>query len=243
MSMPSPGSSMSLRSSLYKMAWDTRCRNIDVRRVLARFPNAKILDAGCGEYGLAAFMSRANITGVDILPAEEVDPRLNYTHGSILGLPFDDGSFDVAVSVDVLEHLTEEVRQTAVKELVRVAQAAVVIAFPSGVAARAVDEEFERRLTTAGQPLPAWLAEHLANPYPETADIVAAIDGSGRNADISIVHSESLSVAKLLRAWAVRTRYGYITANMLAGIFLPLMPRAGAENSYRSIVVAEFAND
>lgn len=230
-----------LRNFVFKYGWDTRCRNIDVRRALARFGDATILDAGCGENGLSAFMPRADITGVDILPAEDVDPLLKYTHGNILDLPFDDRSFDVAVSVDVLEHLPDDARPTAVKELVRVAKKAVVIAFPSGNAARSVDEEFGRQLTLAGQPLPEWLAEHLANSYPETADIVAAIEGSDRNADISIATSESLSVAKFLRSWAARSKYGYITANMLAGIFLPLMPKATAGSSYRSIVIAEFA--
>ena len=230
-----------LRNFIFKYGWDTRCRNVDVRRQITRFGRATILDAGCGECGLTAFVPSADITGVDILPAEEVDPHLKYKQGSILDLPFDDRSFDVAVSVDVLEHLPHEVRQTAVTELVRVAKKAIVIAFPSGVEARDVDEDFERQLTASGQPLPDWLAEHLANPYPETAEIVAAIEGSNRNADVSIANSESLSVAKFLRSWATRSKYGYITANILAGIFLPLMPKASAGNSYRSIVVAEFA--
>ena len=232
-----------LRKAVFKYGWDTRCRNVDVRRVLTRFGKATILDAGCGESGLSAFMPSADITGVDILPAEDVDPRLRYTHGSILDIPFADRAFDVAVSVDVLEHLPDDVRGTAVNELVRVAKNAVVIAFPSGDAARAVDEDFEQQLKVADQQLPDWLAEHLANPYPETADVVAAIEGTGRKAAITIVHSESLSVAKFLRSWAARSKYGYIAANMLAGIFLPLTPRAVAGSSYRSIILAEFAND
>lgn len=235
---------MSLRKSLYKMAWDTRCRNVDVRRVLARFPNEKILDAGCGEHGLAAFMPSANIAGVDILPAEDVDPRVNYTHGSILELPFEDDSFDVAVSVDVLEHLPEGVRGEAIMELVRVARRAVVIAFPAGAAARAMDEDFEQELASSGQPLPDWLAEHLENPYPETANVVAAIELSGRKVATSVVYSENLAVAKFLRRWAVRSKYVYLMANVLAGILSPMMPRpASPDNAYRSIIVAEFTND
>lgn len=235
---------MSLRSTLYKWAWDTRCRNVDVRGVLALFPNAKILDAGCGEHGLAAFMPSADISGVDILPTEDVDPRVNYTHGSILALPFEDDSIDVAVSVDVLEHLPARVRGEAIMELLRVAQKAVVIAFPTGAAARAMDEAFERKLTASGRPLPEWLAEHLENPYPETADVVAAIEGSGRKATTSVVYSENLAVAKFLRRWAVRSKYVYLMANLLAGIFSPIMPRpASSRDAYRSIIVAEFIND
>jgi SAM-dependent methyltransferase len=234
---------MSLHSSFYKMAWDTRCRNVDVRRVLGQFPNATILDAGCGEYGLAAFMPSAKITGVDILAVEDVDPRLDYAHGSILDLPFEDSAFDVAVSVDVFEHLAEEVRGAAVSELVRVARKAVVIAFPAGTAARVMDEDFKQKLDGSGQPLPDWLAEHLQRPYPKTDDVVAAIEASGRKVAASIDYSENLAVAKFLRWSAVRSKYLYLTANMIAGILLPVMPWASRNDAYRSIIVAEFVND
>jgi SAM-dependent methyltransferase len=235
-----------LRQTVYKLAWDTRCRNIDVRRVLARFGDVSILDAGCGEYGLAAFMPGANITGADILPPESVDERLNYRQGSIIELPFDDRSFDIVVSVDVLEHLPEDLRERAVCEIVRTARRAVVIAFPSGDAARKMDERFRRDLIAAGQPLPDWLNEHLAQPYPVTDNIIAAIEQaalkSGRDTAISTSFSEHLSVAGSLRAWAARSKYGYIAANLLAGILAPLMPRPAAETSYRSIVLAEFSD-
>ena len=145
-----------LRNMLYKLAWDTRCRNVDVRSMLSRHREASILDAGCGEYGLAAFMPRSNITGVDVLPPERVDPRLNYKYGSITELPFENAAFDIAVSIDVLEHLPEDVRAAAVGELVRVARKAIIIAFPSGPAAREMDETFAHELKASSQPLPAW---------------------------------------------------------------------------------------
>jgi SAM-dependent methyltransferase len=235
-----------LRKLFFKFAWDTRCRNIDVRRVLARFPGALILDAGCGEYGLAAFMPRADITSVDILPAESVDARLKYQHGSILGLSFEKGSFDVAVSVDVLEHLPENLRTKAVDELVRVARRAVVIACPAGRAAREMDERFAGKLTAAGDPLPDWLKEHLQQAYPETDAIIEAIESAavktGRKTAISVSFSEPLSVAQFLRTWSLSSKYGYLAANLLAGIFQPLMPRAAVEEAYRSIILAEFSD-
>lgn len=225
------------------MAWDTRCRNVDVRHALRRFSNAKILDAGCGEYGLAAFMPSADITGVDILPAENVDQRLKYKQGSILELPFEDRSFDVAVSIDVLEHLPGDVRGKAVSELLRVARKAVIVAFPDGADARAIDEDFGRELSASGQPFPDWLAEHLAHRYPETAHVVNLIEESGRRAKVSIVHSENLAVTRSLRWSAARSKYVYMAANTLAGVLLAVMPKATAGSAYRAIVVAEFLND
>jgi SAM-dependent methyltransferase len=236
---------MPLRNLLYKLAWDTRCRNVDVRGLLRQFPGASILDAGCGEYGLAAFMPRSNITGADILPVESVDPQLHYKYGSITNLPFENGAFDVAVSVDVLEHLPQGMRAAAVNELVRVARKAVVIAFPSGRAARRMDEMFASKLSASGQPMPDWLEEHLAQPYPDTENIIAAVEKAaakdGRNTAISVSYSEHLSVARFLRSWASRSKYCYVAANLLSGMLSPLMPNASAESSYRLIVVAELA--
>jgi SAM-dependent methyltransferase len=235
-----------MRKTLFKLAWDTRCRNVDMRRVLARFDRPTILDAGCGEFGLAAFMPAAAITGVDILAPASIGPGLNYRQGSIIDLPFDDRSFDIAVAIDVFEHLPTELRAAAVAELVRVARTAIVIAFPAGRPARMMDEQFAERLRTSGEPLPDWLDEHLTQPYPEPDavidDIAQAALKTGRSAAVSTTYSERLSVAKFLRVWALRSKYGYVAANLLLGMLSPLIPQPKAGGAYRSIILAEFAD-
>ena len=235
-----------IRDLIYKFGWDTRCRNVDVARVLKSMigTDTTILDAGCGNHGLAAFMPTANITGVDILPASEVDPSLKYIHASILDLPFDDGSFDIAVSVDVLEHLPVDLRESAVQQMVRVARKAIVITFPGGDYARKIDDAFADELQHRNMPLPEWLEEHLRDSYPESHDIASAIEAEssrlGRTVRIKTLHSEHSSAAKALRWAAARSKYIYIATNVAAGVALPIMPRATADNAYRSIVVAEF---
>lgn len=235
-----------MREFLYKFAWDTRCRNVDVARILRELTahDARILDAGCGEYGLAAFMPAANITGADILPTGSVDPRLNYVHGSIVDLPFENGSFDAAVSVDVLEHLPENLRSYAIRQLVRVTRKAIVITFPDGERARTIDADFERELRSRQMPRPDWLVEHLAHRYPETVETTAEIDvaarDTGRAVRIRVDYSEHASVSRFLRWAAARSKYIYVPANLLSGAFLPAMPKPSAKNAYRAIVVAEF---
>lgn len=235
-----------MREFLYKFAWDTRCRNIDVAGVLQPLvkEGTTILDAGCGEYGLAAFMPGANITGVDILPKDAVDPRLNYIHGSIIDLPFEAGAFDLSVSVDVLEHLPEELRPPAVEQLVKVTRRAIIITFPDGERARRIDVDFERELKKHNMPLPDWLEEHLAQRYPEageiTADIEAAAKEAGRVVRTKIMYSEHSGVSRFLRWTAARSKYIYVPANLVSGALLPIAPNASANNAYRAIVVAEF---
>lgn len=231
---------------IYKFGWDTRCRNIDVASVLRPSIGTEttILDAGCGNHGLAAFMPTASITGVDVLPASDVDSSLKYIHGSILDLPFDDGSFDIAVSVDVLEHLPADLRASAVQQMIRVARRAIVITFPAGEYARKIDAAFAAELDRRKQPLPEWLEEHLRDRYPESHEITKAIEEESsrrsRRVTVKTLHSEHSSAAKALRWAAARSKYIYIAANVAAGVALPIMPRATADNAYRSIVVAEF---
>lgn len=234
----------SLKKRFYSLAWDTRCRNVDVARVIAPFvsPSKTLLDAGCGEYGVVAFVDAKRVIGVDIPAAGRGTG--DFVHGSILDLPFDDAAFDVAVSVDVLEHLPAELRDRAVAELVRCAGEAVVLAFPAGSKAREMDEAFEGRLKAAGDQIPDWLEEHLANPYPDADRIREVVnteaERAGRRVTVKTHFSESLKVAGALRSAATTSKYLYLAGNLAAGFLLPVMPRPTGGDAYRTIIVAEF---
>jgi len=88
-----------------------------VRGYLSALPPAtRVLDAGCGEGVLVdEFRSRLAITGVDANYASET-----VTKGSLDRLPFATASFDRALCLDVLEHLTFPEQLPALVELFRV---------------------------------------------------------------------------------------------------------------------------
>lgn len=88
-----------------------------VRRYLDALPqNARVLDAGCGEGVLVdEYADRIDIVGVD---ANYASDRVR--EGSVTALPFPDASFDRALCLDVLEHLTYEEQPRALAELHRV---------------------------------------------------------------------------------------------------------------------------
>lgn len=240
---------VSFRKSLYKMAWDTRCRNVDVARILRPIIDSgtTIIDAGCGEYGLSAFIDARSVVGVDILPTDAKTEGFEFVHGSILALPFVNRSFSIAASVDVLEHLPAEIRSAAIKQLVDAAKETIIITFPCGRAARTIDEDFRRNLEDSNLPIPDWLTEHLENPYPEADAVAGEIESkaneTGRKVRTRIFYSESLSVAKWLRWAATRSKYIYLAGNLAAGFLLPLMPKPDKNNAYRAIILAEFDND
>lgn len=88
-----------------------------VRRYLASLPpTTRVLDAGCGEGVIVDEFH-------DRLAIEGLDPNYSSARvrqGSLAALPYDAGTFDRALCLDVLEHLTFEEQRRALAELHRV---------------------------------------------------------------------------------------------------------------------------
>jgi SAM-dependent methyltransferase len=79
-------------------------------------PRTRVLDAGCGEGVLVdEYASRLAIEGLD---ANYSSTRVR--SGSLTALPYPDESFDRALCLDVLEHLTFDDQREAVRQLHRV---------------------------------------------------------------------------------------------------------------------------
>jgi SAM-dependent methyltransferase len=96
----------------------------EVIRSLGLPPGARILDAGCGSgRNMVELAPYGNVTGVDVSPAS-VDVAKARDVGEAMvaslsePLPFPDASFDLAVSLDVLEHIDDD--RSVLRELRRV---------------------------------------------------------------------------------------------------------------------------
>jgi len=95
----------------------------------------RALEVGCGEGVIAEKLHRRweQVVGLDLpdagLRAEwRRRPGPGYLHASALELPFEDRRFDVVVSVEVLEHLTDPVR--GLREMARVGSRHLVVSVP-----------------------------------------------------------------------------------------------------------------
>jgi SAM-dependent methyltransferase len=88
-----------------------------VRRWLDALPlGTRVLDAGCGEGVLVdEYSKRLAIEGVDQYYSSD-----RVRAGSVTSLPYANGTFDAALCLDVLEHLTFEEQPRAFAELHRV---------------------------------------------------------------------------------------------------------------------------
>jgi len=84
--------------------------------------NKKVLDVGCGEAYLRARIE--DYVGIDI--AGNPDICFDLEQGV---LPFDDNSFDLAICLDVLEHI--QAAHKILEEIFRVSRSHVVVSLPN----------------------------------------------------------------------------------------------------------------
>jgi SAM-dependent methyltransferase len=85
-------------------------------------PRARVLDAGCGSgRNMIEFADLGTVTGIELSETSVALARQRdageIVSGSVLEMPFADDSFDLAVSLDVIEHLDDDL--TALRELRR----------------------------------------------------------------------------------------------------------------------------
>jgi len=152
---------------------DTIERHVLTAKLLGR--PATVVDVGDTSRNLAVYLPGARITAVNVDAHADVviepGPHL---------LPFPDGSFEAAASLDTLEHIPRGDRQLFVTEMLRVVRQRAVLCCPLGTPARneieQADNAWYRRLTGVEHP---WISEHLAYGPPTLHDLFGlfAVDG------------------------------------------------------------------
>lgn len=108
---------------------------------------SKVLDVGCGTGALLTELARAGaeVTGIDTFgEADGIDRRIAEARmkeqgleiplrqGSAAKLPFDDGAFDLVVSIGMLEHIPPETRKRVLPEMFRVVRPGGVLFLIAG---------------------------------------------------------------------------------------------------------------
>jgi SAM-dependent methyltransferase len=96
--------------------WWYRGRRTVLARAIADLDlpaDARILDAGCGSgRNMVEFAGHGTVTGVELSATSVGLARARAVgeviEGSVLEMPFPAGSFDLAVSLDVIEHLEDD---------------------------------------------------------------------------------------------------------------------------------------
>lgn len=107
-----------------------------VERELATLGATRMLDAGCGEGHALVWLADTlppDVVGFDLNPdavahCAALHPSGTFTVEDIHDLPYDDGTFDVVLCMEVLEHLDDPA--VALSELVRVCSGHLVLSVP-----------------------------------------------------------------------------------------------------------------
>ena len=239
-----------LRWAIYRYGWTTRSRHASVARELRRLREetggSDLLDVGCGPAGVAAFLSGFSTVGLDIeAPQDPLPPSMTFRKGSITDMPFENHAFPLVSCVDVLEHLPVDARERALDELVRVAGDGLVLACPHGTPASDADAAFHDALARRSKPIPDWLLEHQAQPYPEPGWLAARLEDaarrSGRRLQLQISYCEPIAVCRALRLVAARSAVLNVGLDLVLGPLTPLLRARSAARSYRVVLVARFA--
>ncbi|HTC60761.1 MAG TPA: methyltransferase domain-containing protein [Solirubrobacteraceae bacterium] len=106
--------------------WWYQGRRTVLERAIERLglpAHAQILDAGCGsgrnmvELARLGTVTGVELSGTSVQLARERDAG-EVIEGSVMDMPFDDANFDLTVSLDVIEHLEDDIG--ALRELRRV---------------------------------------------------------------------------------------------------------------------------
>ena len=145
------------------MAPDTRSRHRRIAELAG--PTATLLDVGGtgGELGL--FMPGTRIVTANIEPGADIvyDGK---------ALPFADNEFEVAVSVDVLEHVPKSLRSEHLTELARVARDKVIVCCPLGGEAHdAAERELAEWYEQTTRSRHRYLDEHVQRGLPSEAEL------------------------------------------------------------------------
>jgi SAM-dependent methyltransferase len=164
------------------------------REILALRPGEDVLDVGSGPGFLAAEMADevgpdGRVVGVDpsesmLALASRYAPAAEFRAGGALELPFEDASFDVIVSTQVLEYVDDVAAALAeARRVLRPGGRVLVLDTDwDSIVWRTADRERMRRV------LAAW-EDHLADPY-----LPRRLPQLLRDAGLTLTHASVLAI-------------------------------------------------
>lgn len=173
------------------------------------FEQGRVLDVGCYEAPMREFIGPQRYVGVDFVGKPDVVLNLE----SVDRLPFDDGSFDTVMCIEVLEHLNN--LHALAKDLFRLSSRHVLISLPNAWRdARVKIEKGRGRIAHYGLPVEAPKDRHkwFFN-CSEAAEFLRATAPAGWQGELVVTEPARSGAVRALRRMryspeAYANRYG-----------------------------------
>jgi len=132
-----------------------------------------ILEVWSWSKWIGKFMRNLKYTGLDKTTSDysnkerKTSKNMHYVKWDALHMPFEDESFDLVFSLDMLEHIPENFRLQAVDEAIRVSKNTTIIAFPYWKLWWLLDSIFYETTMIQTNHVEWRLKEHIDNGLPQ----------------------------------------------------------------------------
>jgi SAM-dependent methyltransferase len=208
-----------------------------------------VLDVGCGSLGIGEFTD-APFVGCDVTFVNAPPVTMTPVRGSAASLPFGNETFDLVVSLDMLEHLPTQSRANAIHELLRVSRCQVIIGCPCGNLPWTSDYLLSKCFGVLRQHTPSWLSEHMAAPFPTRRSIERVLAENDRR--YAMIYNESIVIHQMViiadivflgrLLGSVTRRIGAFGGGWLPSVLSRLSLQLRFGPPYRWVFVVEKAN-
>jgi len=209
-----------------------------------KLQDSKILEIGSGSLGIVPYLKK-NIDGLDIDFSGPQTKMLKKIRGKADSIPFRKNSYDVSISVDVIEHLDPAIREKAIYELLRVAKKLAVLVVPEGENAQNQDKKLYTRYVRIFKRPHPFLEEHVKYGLPKKEDLLVSIDRSSRllNKKVKVKSYPNLNLFIrniLMLTWITKNKFVYYLYLKGYLLLVPLLRRCNFGKTYRTVFVIEF---
>lgn len=212
-------------------------------------PDLRVLEVGSGSAGVTEFLEHP-VTGVDVAFERTAELRtelLTPVEARADSLPFEDASFDVVLSLEMLEHVPAGDRAEVVRELLRVLRPGgrMVLTFPSGPTAARLDawlNEAYRRRHGSDHP---WAVEHLEQGVPDAEEVRSLVESLLEPGDAVELHRHAWAPVWKLQQLLFSVEWGYpwtralgIHTKPTAKLLFRMLRGLDRGDCYRAVVTA-----